>query len=152
MTKKRIKEDSSSSEPVVLATPAKSEPVVLATATKSKKIKIEKEEIVDLTGDPQFIDSAEGYDPDWKSSRPASPMQPPKSTTYQKPGKYMRPTAKLGATSKPVARGYATSSATSSDTVESCTYGKKRGRGFVQEESSESEDSSKEESEDSSEK
>jgi hypothetical protein len=66
MTKKRIKEDSSSSEPVVLATPAKSEPVVLATATKSKKIKIEKEEIVDLTGDPQFIDSAdsaEGYDP-----------------------------------------------------------------------------------------
>ena len=153
MTKKRIKEDSSSSEPVVLATPAKSEPVVLATPTKSKKIKTEKEEIVDLTGDPQFIDSAEGYDPDWKSSRPASPMQPPKSTTYPKPGKYMRPTAKLGATSKPVARGYATSSATSSDTVESYTYGKKRGRGFVQEESSESaEDSSKEESEDSSEK
>ena len=108
MTKKRIKEDSSSSEPVVLATPAKSEPVVLATPTKTKKIKIEKEEIVDLTGDPQFIDSAEGYDPDWKSSRPASPMQPPKSTTYPKPGrKYIRPTAKLGATSKPVARGSA---------------------------------------------
>jgi hypothetical protein len=37
MTKRRIKEDSSSSEPVVLATPAKSEPVVLATPTKTKK-------------------------------------------------------------------------------------------------------------------
>jgi len=45
MVKKRIKEDSSSSEPVVLPTPAKSEPVVLATQPKTKKIKIEKEEI-----------------------------------------------------------------------------------------------------------
>ena len=110
MTKKRIKEDSSSSEPVVLATPAKSEPVVLATATKSKKIKIEKEEIVDLTGDPQFIDSAEGYDPNWKSSNPASPISEPRKSCYPKPGKYMRTTAKLGATSKPASRGSATSS------------------------------------------
>jgi hypothetical protein len=42
MTKKRIKEDSSSSEPVVLATPAKSEPVVLATPTKTKKSRSKK--------------------------------------------------------------------------------------------------------------
>ena len=40
--------------------------------------------------------------------------------------------------------GFATASAASSDTVESYTYGRKRGRGFVQEESSESEDSSEE--------
>jgi hypothetical protein len=147
MTKKRIEEDSSSSEPVVLPTPAKSEPVVLATPTKTKIIKIEKEEIVDLTGDPQFIDSAEGYDPNWKSSKPASPISEPRKSCYPKPGKYMRPTAMLGATSKPKSRGSATSSsAASSDNLdESYKYGKKRGRGFLTEESLDSEDSSNEE-------
>jgi len=61
----------------------------------------------------------------------------------------MRTTAKLGATSKPASRGSATSSsAASSDTLdESYKYGKKRGRGFLTEESSDSEDSSKEEEE-----
>ena len=66
--------------------------------------------MVDLTGDPQFIDSAEGYDPNWKSSNPASPISEPRKSCYPKPGKYMRPTAKLGATSKPASRGSATSS------------------------------------------
>ena len=114
---------------------------------KTKKIRIEKEEIVDLTGDPQFIDSAEGYDPNWKSSNPASPISEPRKSCYPKPGKYMRPTAKLGATSKPASRGSATSSsAASSDTLdESYKYGKKRGRGFLTEESSDSEDSSNQE-------
>ena len=77
---------------------------------RPKKIRIEKEEIVDLTGDPQFIDSAEGYDPNWKSSNPASPISEPRKSCYPKPGKYMRTTAKLGATSKPASRGSATSS------------------------------------------
>jgi len=148
MVKKRIKEDTSSSEPIVLPTPARSKPVELATPTKAKIIKIEKEEIVDLTGDPQFIDSAdsaEGYDPNWKSSKPASPISEPRKSYYPKPGKYMRPTKMLGATSKPKSRGSATSSsAASSDNLdESYKHGKKRGRGFLTEESSDSEDSSK---------
>ena len=137
MTKRRIKEDSSSSEPVV-----PQQPIIesLTTPTQNKKIKIEKEEIVDLTGDPEFIDSAEGYDPDWKSSKPASPISEPRKSCYPKPGKYMRPTKMLGATSRPKSRGSATSSsAASSDN------GKKRGRGFLTDESSDSEDSSKEE-------
>jgi hypothetical protein len=137
MTKRRIKEDSSSSEPVV-----PQQPIIesLTTPTQNKKIKIEKEEIVDLTGDTEFVDSAEGYDPDWKSSKPASPISEPRKSCYPKPGKYMRPTKILGATSRPKSRGSATSSsAASSDN------GKKRGRGFLTEESSDSEDSSKEE-------
>ena len=102
----------------------------LTTPTKEQKIKVEKEDVVDLTLDLQYVDSAEGFDPDWKSSRPASPMQAPRSTNYLKPGKFMQPTVKLGATSKPAARGSATSSAASSDNTvdESYTYGKKRGR------------------------
>ena len=149
--KKRIKEDTSSSEPIVFPTPAKSKPVELATPTKAKIIKIEKEEIIDLTGDPQFIDSAdsaEGYDPDWKSSKPPSPIQEPRKSCNPRPGKYMRPTKMLGATSRPKSRGSATSSsAASSDNLddESYKHGKKRGRGFLTEESSDSEDSSKEE-------
>ena len=150
MTKRRVKEDSSSSEPVVLATPAKSEPVVLATPTITKKIKIEKQEIVDLTGDPQYIDSAEGYDPEWKSYKPNSPIPEPRKSCYPKPGKYMRPTAKLGATSKPASRGSATSSSAASsenlDDEPSYTYGKKRGRGFLLPE--ESSDSAEDSSED----
>jgi len=142
MTKRRIKEDSSSSEPVV---PQQPKIELLTTPTQNKKLKIEKEEIVDLTGDPEFIDSAEGYDPDWKSSKPASPISEPRKSCYPKPGKYMRPTKMLGATSKPKSRGSATSSsAASSDNLdESYKHGKKRGRGFLTEESSDSEDSSK---------
>ena len=137
MTKRRIKEDSSSSEPVV-----PQQPIIesLTTPTQNKKIKTEKEEIVDLTGDTEFVDSSEGYDPDWKSSKPASPISEPRKSCYPKPGKYMRPTKILGATSRPKSIGSATSSsAASSDN------GKKRGRGFLTEESSDSEDSSKEE-------
>jgi len=117
MVKKRIKEDTSSSEPIVLPTPAKSKPVELATATKAKIIKIEQEDIIDLTGDLQYIDSAdsaEGYDPDWKSSKPASPISEPRKSCYPKPGKYMRPTKILGATSRPKSRGSATSSSAAS--------------------------------------
>jgi hypothetical protein len=140
--KKRIKEDTSSSEPIVFPTPAKkSKPVELATPTKAKIIKIEKEEIIDLTGDPQYIDSADsamGYDPDWKSSKPPSPIQEPRKSCNPRPGKYMRPTKMLGATSRPKSRGSATSSsAASSDNLdESNKHGKKRGRGFLTEESS----------------
>ena len=116
---------------------------------KCQKIKIEKQEIVDLTGDPQYIDSAEGYDPEWKSSKPNSPIPEPRKSCYPKPGKYMRPTAKLGATSKPASRGSATSSsAASSENLDepSYTYGKKRGRGFLLPE--ESSDSAEDSSED----
>ena len=144
MTKRRIKEDTSSSEPMV---PQQPKVESLTTPTKNKKIKIEKEEIVDLTGDTEFIDSAEGYDPDWKSSKPASPISEPRKSCNPRPGKYMRPTKMLGATSRPKSRGSATSSsAASSDNLdESYKHGKKRGRGFLTEESSDSEDSSKEE-------
>ena len=137
MTKRRIKEDSSSSEPVIPQQPKIEQ---LTTPTQNKKIKIEKEEIVDLTGDSEFIDTAEGYDPNWKSSKPASPISTPCKSRYPK---YMRPTKHLGATSK--STGSATSSSAASS-EESYTYGKKRGRGFLlPEEPSESEDSSEEE-------
>ena len=143
MTKRRIKEDSSSSEPVV---PQQPKIESLTTPTQNKKIKIEQEEIVDLTGDPEFIDSAEGYDPDWKSSKPASQMSAPCKSSYPKPGKYMRPTKHLGATSKPTGSATSSSAASAASSEESYTYGKKRGRGFLlPEESSESEDSSEEE-------
>ena len=39
---------------------------------------MEENEIIDLTMDPEFVDSAEGYDANWKSSKPPSPLQKPK--------------------------------------------------------------------------
>ena len=109
---------------------------------------MEEKDIIDLTiMDPGFVDSAEGYDEDWKSSKPPSPLQTPKSSQSAKPEKknaFTPPTGKLlESRSKPESsRGTTvTSSAASSETGESYTYGKKRGRGFVIQEEISSSDS-----------
>jgi hypothetical protein len=78
---KRIKKTDSSSEPVPAENPSSS-----SFTTPEKKAKVvEEEEIIDLTMDPEFVDSAEGYDADWKSSKPPSPLQKPKNSKSDKP-------------------------------------------------------------------
>jgi len=78
---KRIKKTDSSSEPV----PAEKSSSSSFTTPKKKAKVVEKDEIIDLTMDPDFVDSAEGYDADWKSSKPPSPLQKPKTSKSDKP-------------------------------------------------------------------
>ena len=133
MIKRNRKAESSSTEPVTAEKPSRES----FTTPKKKAKVVEEKDIIDLTMDPGFVDSAEGYDEDWKSSKPASPLQTPKSSNSAKPEKkypFTPPTGKLlESRSKPESsRGTTvTSSAASSETGESYTYGKKRGRGFV---------------------
>ena len=140
MTKRKQKTDSSS-EPVPAEKPSSS------SFTTPKKAKVEEEkEIIDLTMNPEFIDSAEGYDADWESSKPPSPLQKPKtfkSDKLEKKSVFTPPKGKLlEARTKPESRGTtATSSAATSETGDSYTYGKKRGRGFVSKEEVSSSDS-----------
>jgi len=139
---KRIKKTDSSSEPVPAEKPSSSS----FTTPKKKAKVVEEDEIIDLTMDPEFVDSAEGYDTDWKSSKPPSPLQEPKTSKSDKPEKksmFTPPTGKLlEARTKPESRGTtATSSAATSETGDSSTYGKKRGRGFVIKEEESSSDS-----------
>ena len=64
--------------------------------TPKKKAKVEvKKDVIDLTNDPDFIDSAEEYDENWKSSKPASPKQKSNSTSSKMPElkcKFIKPT------------------------------------------------------------
>ena len=97
--------------------------------------------------DSNFVDSAEGFDVDWKSTEPSSLIQAPKSIKTEKPEQkkiFIAPKGTIATSSKPIARGSATSSAASSESAESYTYGKKRDKGFViheEESSSDSENS-----------
>ena len=117
-----------------------------------KKNKTEKiDEFIDLTNDDEFVDSSKDLKLSKLDFAPAEKFQHPYSSTSAKPKpkpEFIRPELRLPTISKPPARGSvaSTTSKTSSDSYESYTYGKKRGRGFIlAEEDSEEESSASDE-------
>ena len=105
-----------------------------------------------MTNDDEFVDSSKDLKLSELDIIPAEKIQHPYSSTSEKPKpkpEFIRPPeSRLPTVSKPSARGSiaSTTSKTSSDSYESYTYGKKRGRGFIlAEEDSEEESSASDE-------
>ena len=124
------------------------------TPPVKKKKKAKKDDVIDdLTNDDEFVDSSKDLKLSDLDIKPAEKIQHPYSSISEKPKpkpEFIRPESRLPPTiSKPSARGSvasSTTSKTSSDSYESYTYGKKRGRGFIlAEEDSEEESSASDE-------
>ena len=110
---------------------------------KNKKAK--KDDVIDLTNDDEFVDSSKDLKLSDLDIKPAEKIQHPYSSISEKPKPKPEFITRLPPTiSKPSARGSvaSTTSKTSSDSYESYTYGKKRGRGFIQAEEDSEEESS----------